>query len=358
MWARRLQALASGAAAILAETGVLCGDCSVHVHAWQVVRDAAAQGASRAGGSDDDSEDDAEAIRRANAAAISQRQHQQRVSSEQKAKAAEQKQKQVAKAGNKEAVAKDAVKPADKAVRKAADPAASKAFAGAPAPELALVETGKGKAAGKGNGKAAMKGAAPTKKGRAAEQDNDSESDSESDSGEDRMDWTRKAGPEDDDFSSDSGSDADEINVTFDCFNPVEEDFHGIKLFLAGLLDEQNFDSSGLVDLVLGQSGEVGSVVKIMDEEEVYGVLSVVDVATASSVSPCLKQISDFILKKCPKSKHVTFAEALRRKTGLIISERMINMPPEMAVPLLDGLCNELKDANTDKVSPPSPPRP
>jgi hypothetical protein len=55
----------------------------------------------------------------------------------------------------------------------------------------------------------------------------------------------------------------DEINVTFDSLDPVEADFHGIKLFVAGLLDGEKFDSSELVDIVLEQSGRVGTVVKV-----------------------------------------------------------------------------------------------
>ena len=43
----------------------------------------------------------------------------------------------------------------------------------------------------------------------------------------------------------------------------------GIKLFVAGLLDGESFDSSDLVDLVLAQSGDVGTVVKVKDEDEV-----------------------------------------------------------------------------------------
>ena len=43
----------------------------------------------------------------------------------------------------------------------------------------------------------------------------------------------------------------------------------GIKLFVAGLLDGESFDSSELVDLVLAQSGDVGTVVKVKDKEEV-----------------------------------------------------------------------------------------
>ena len=41
--------------------------------------------------------------------------------------------------------------------------------------------------------------------------------------------------------------------VEFDFINPEEEDFHGMKLFLQNMLDDEPFDDSGLADLVLAQ---------------------------------------------------------------------------------------------------------
>jgi len=35
--------------------------------------------------------------------------------------------------------------------------------------------------------------------------------------------------------------------------NPEEEDFHGMKLFLQNMLDDEPFDDSGLADLVIAQ---------------------------------------------------------------------------------------------------------
>jgi hypothetical protein len=272
----------------------------------------------------DDSEDDTAAIRAANAKAISQREHQQRVTAEQRAKAKD-----------KESAKKGAAEPGSK-------PKTEKP--GGKNPENP--SSGQGKAAGKAD-HSKLK-VTPTKKAPQEEDDMESSDDSDSDDG-DRMDWTQKADPEDDEFSSDSGSDVDEINVSFDFVDPVEADFHGIKLFLVNLLDGNNFDSSGLVDLMLEQAGEVGTVIKVVGEDEVYGFMSVVDMRTSSSTL-CLKEIGDFILKKCPPSQHDAFARVLRGKTGLIVCERMINVPPELAVPLLDAFCSELQQAQKDQV--------
>ena len=287
----------------------------------------------------EDSDDDFEAIRKANAAAIAQRQHRERVSAEQKAKALGAKAKQDAK----DAKAKSSG--SGPGSGSAGGVKSSKKSAGNERSGKAVEapETGQSKLKGKRN-------PPPTQADDGGDSNDESDSDSGSDDDEEGLDMTRKADPEDDEFSSDSGSDADEVNVTFDNFDPVEDDFHGIKMFVANLLDGQSFDSSGLVDLVLGQSGQVGTVIKIMDEEEVYGVMTVVSMQGAAT-QVCLQQIGDFILKKCPASQKEAFARAVRGNTGLIISERMINVPPELAVPLLQGLRSELAKANKDPVS-------
>jgi hypothetical protein len=140
---------------------------------------------------------------------------------------------------------------------------------------------------------------------------------------------------ESDGGSDDDSTDIDDDNaLALDTFDPSQDDFEGMQSFVCNMLDGQDFDSEGLVNLMIEQAGEVGMVMKIVDEEDVYGVLSVTNLNQASS-RPCLKQISDFILAKCPASLKDTFANALSGSTGFIISERCENTPQELAVPLI-----------------------
>ena len=299
----------------------------------QVVKDTRAT--DLGAGEESDSDDDFEAIRHANAAAIKQREHQQRVSIQQKAKAAQEREKQ-------------ATQKAARVEGKAASSAASGAATGSL--RTGTVPSGKGKVQVHGKackGKLTGRGQ-PEDECMGSGGSSDSSSGSNSDDDAAGLDMTRKAEPADDDSDEDSGSDTDHVDVTFDSFDPVEADFHGIKMFFANFLDGQPFDSSGLVDIVLAQSGEVGTVLKVMDEDDVYGVISVANLQTASSEAS-LQQIVDFVSKKCPTSQQDAFAKALRGKTGLIISERMLNVPPELAVPLVDGLFQEI--SNSQKVS-------
>ena len=105
---------------------------------------------------------------------------------------------------------------------------------------------------------------------------------------------------------SGEGSDFEELNVTFDHFNPKESDFSGIRQFLRDLLSGTVFDVGGLVDIIIGQSGAVGTVIKIAGEDEVYGVTSVVSLAHYYSAN-CIKQLIHFVLNKVRTTKGLVY---------------------------------------------------
>ncbi len=152
---------------------------------------------------------------------------------------------------------------------------------------------------------------------------------------------------------SGEGSDFEELNVVFDHFNPKESDFGGIRQFLSSLLCGTPYNVGELVDIIIGQSGAVGTVVKVAGEEEVYGVTSVVSLAHYSS-SECIKQIKKFILSKCPADQRPRLERILRSSehgnTGFVVNERMVNMPNEMALPLMKGLFDEIGWSQEDQV--------
>jgi hypothetical protein len=152
---------------------------------------------------------------------------------------------------------------------------------------------------------------------------------------------------------SGEGSDFEELNVIFDHFNPKESDFGGIRQFLSNLLCGAPYNVGELVDVIIGQSGAVGTVVKVAGEEEVYGVTSVISFAHYASFE-CIKQITKFILSKCPADQHPLLEKMLRSSehghTGFIVNERMVNMPNEMALPLMKGLFDEIGWSQQDQV--------
>lgn len=64
------------------------------------------------------------------------------------------------------------------------------------------------------------------------------------------------------------------VPAEFLFFDPKTEDFHGVKTLLQTYLDDKEWDLSGFVDLILGQT-TVGAVVKLEKDED-NGIFSVV----------------------------------------------------------------------------------
>lgn len=66
-----------------------------------------------------------------------------------------------------------------------------------------------------------------------------------------------------------------EIQADFAFFDPKPNDFHGVKTLLQTYLDNKQWDLSGFVDLILGQT-TVGTVVKIEGDEDdgVFSLMS------------------------------------------------------------------------------------
>eukprot|EP00802_Teleaulax_amphioxeia_P014697 Tamp_14770.p1 GENE.Tamp_14770~~Tamp_14770.p1 ORF type:complete len:388 (+),score=106.26 Tamp_14770:69-1166(+) len=142
-----------------------------------------------------------------------------------------------------------------------------------------------------------------------------------------------------------SGGEHEEISLAFDTFGPAQEDCEGIEGCVAGMLDGREFDCRGLTELIIRQAVELGMVVKIVGEDEVYGVMSVADMSQSSVAS--LREIGDFIVDKCPESSRALFESAVKGKTGLVINERPTGTPPGLALPLLTSLLDEIKEAQT-----------
>lgn len=145
------------------------------------------------------------------------------------------------------------------------------------------------------------------------------------------------------------------IDVDFDYFdlNP-QVDFHATKTFLTQLFgdDAINFDISGLADLVLNEN--VGTTIKTEGKEsDPFAILSVINI-TDNIKTPCVKQVVDYILQKTQPDTQFNMilsklltpgADAKKLKVGLVVSERMINMPVEVVPPMYRMLTEEMEKA-------------
>lgn len=150
------------------------------------------------------------------------------------------------------------------------------------------------------------------------------------------------------------------VDVDFDYFDlDPDVDFHATKTFLRQLFgdDASKFDVSGLADLILTQNS-VGTTIKTDGKEsDPFALLSVIN-ATANTDKPAVSGLVDYILKvtqpnaefnmilhKLLRPGKSTKDQSKRFKVGLVISERMINMPVEVVPPMYKMLLEEMANA-------------
>mmetsp|Transcript_37406 Transcript_37406/g.105582 ORF Transcript_37406/g.105582 Transcript_37406/m.105582 type:complete len:313 (-) Transcript_37406:158-1096(-) len=158
-------------------------------------------------------------------------------------------------------------------------------------------------------------------------------------------------GEEDESEDGDEGGGAfKEINVDFEFYDPQEVDFHGLRALLGSYLNEQSFDLSELVETIIAQKS-VGTLIKTSEDSvDPIGVLTVLSLKQHKDLHS-LKQIRDFLHRKCKDSAHkLELTKAWDSDgTGLIVSERLVNVPPQIAPPLIQALFDEIEWATEDE---------
>ncbi|KAI4373207.1 hypothetical protein MLD38_011360 [Melastoma candidum] len=161
----------------------------------------------------------------------------------------------------------------------------------------------------------------------------------------------------DEEISESESSDEDTfdgtVQVDFAFFDPKESDFHGVKLLLQNYLGDKQWDLSGFVDLILGQP-TVGSVVKAEDAED-DGIFSVVTALNVNRYKDhkCIGQLKEYLTENCQdegRMSDLTSLLAERTKdVGLLVSQHVANLPPQLLPPLYEGLFNEVLWATEDE---------
>ncbi|KAH7411074.1 p21-C-terminal region-binding protein-domain-containing protein [Cadophora sp. MPI-SDFR-AT-0126] len=155
---------------------------------------------------------------------------------------------------------------------------------------------------------------------------------------------------------NDSGSDddVDMVNVEFEWFNfKPEVDFHGLKSLLRQLLDvdAQLFDLSALADLILSQP-TIGSTVKVDgDETDAYAFLTILNLHEHRE-KKVIKDLTEYLIEKSKSSPSLAPLGSLltsSSQVGLVLGERLINIPSEIAPPMYTMLIDEIEAAVEDK---------
>ncbi|XP_077539328.1 BRCA2 and CDKN1A-interacting protein [Haemaphysalis longicornis] len=154
-----------------------------------------------------------------------------------------------------------------------------------------------------------------------------------------------------------------EVNVDFEARTPDDSDYHGIKRLLQQLFLKARVNLSDLTNLIL-ERNFVASVIKqcndeIDDDEEsmedededgVFGVMSVVNI-TETRQRECVEQIVTLLREQCRASASglaAKFGEYFTEEgyqLGLVISERFVNIPPRISLPLYDALTRDVEAA-------------
>ncbi|KAH7145864.1 p21-C-terminal region-binding protein-domain-containing protein [Dactylonectria estremocensis] len=156
-----------------------------------------------------------------------------------------------------------------------------------------------------------------------------------------------------DEDSSDE-EDFDMVNVDFEWFNyDAEVDFHGAKTLLRQLfdVDASLFNMSALSDLVLSQP-TIGSTIKVDGKAaDAYAMLTVLNTFVHRETVP-MNDILKYLVEKAQTNPSLAAIPPLvnaGKHIGLIFSERLINMPSELAPPLYSMLIDEIEAAVEDK---------
>lgn len=124
-----------------------------------------------------------------------------------------------------------------------------------------------------------------------------------------------------------------------------EDDYWTMKNLLRGYLHESSFDSTEMVDLLIAQREKIGSSITVVGQEEMFGFMSVVDTHEhweKSSVAQTLK----FVLSRVNgSSQFEEWKKVLSNRDshiGLVLSERIANLPDHLAPHLALLTLNEL----------------
>ncbi|NXG02633.1 BCCIP protein, partial [Sakesphorus luctuosus] len=153
----------------------------------------------------------------------------------------------------------------------------------------------------------------------------------------------------------------EEVNIEFEAHSISDNDYNGIKKLLQQLFLKAPVNTAELTDILI-QQNHIGSVIKQAegqedssddeeDDDEVFGFISCLNL-TERKGTECAEQIKELVLSRCEKSCDQRVVEQLSKllsdsskPVGLILSERFINVPPQIALPMHQQLQKELTEA-------------
>ncbi|CAI9174267.1 unnamed protein product [Rangifer tarandus platyrhynchus] len=126
----------------------------------------------------------------------------------------------------------------------------------------------------------------------------------------------------------------EEVNIEFEAYSISDNDYDGIKKLTTAAFPKSPYSDDDV------------------DEDEIFGFISLLNL-TERKGTPCAEQIKELILRLCEKNCEKSTVEQLdrlfndtARPVGFLLSERFINVPPQIALPMHQQLQKELAEAH------------
>jgi len=159
----------------------------------------------------------------------------------------------------------------------------------------------------------------------------------------------------------------EEIQVDFEGRNPIDSDFHGIRQLLNQLFLKSDVNVSQLADYIIGQN-YIGSVVTQCEDDEdededdemadsnvVFGITTAINLNKTDVA--CISQFRNLVIQKAKENATNEVCQQLTdifentsNVIAFLLNERYVNIPPQIAVPLMESLVKEVDRANRKKM--------
>ncbi|XP_064418856.1 protein BCCIP homolog isoform X2 [Latimeria chalumnae] len=175
-------------------------------------------------------------------------------------------------------------------------------------------------------------------------------------------DLQQEGGGDSDEEEDDSSEEEinEEVNVEFEAHTISDNDYDGIKKLLQQLFLKASLNIAELTNLII-QQNHIGSIIKQAevpeesddddDDDDVFGFISLLNL-TERKGTQCVEQIKELLLSYCEKNCPQSMVEQLDKvlnddckSVGLLLSERFINVPPQISLPMHNQLQKELAEA-------------
>lgn len=167
---------------------------------------------------------------------------------------------------------------------------------------------------------------------------------------------------EEDAFDLENKMDDEIENVEFNFSNILENDYHSLKSLLQPNFMFENINVGALADLLIAQHEDVGTTIRA--DDQIFGLFSYVPLSSnlaKKNHSSFIDEFYNFLKLKCKNADEANNNKILEiigdknSNLGLIISERIVNLPEETIPPAL-GLatkeineCREVEEKDYDK---------